>query len=311
MQNNSKKIIIIGMPDMMNVCLAKLVEAGFNIVGFIPPPQDNPTFNSAVAHAGSLKVPIYPYEESPNEPEFVEKIASLEADIGIITSFDKKLSREFLATTREGYINCHPSLLPKYRGANPYFHIIARGETKTGVTLHFADENFDTGDVIMQKEILIEKNETTGTLFNRSNYVIADCLIETLQHYEATGKFIRVKQPQGQFIRAPRIPSNLVLNLAQDIEEIERIIRASNPFYNATLFFRGIMLRIISAQIRKETHGHLYGQIIKTGGNIEIAMNGGFLTPKIVQVGTWGVFDTKEFVEKFNPQSGERLMGGG
>ncbi len=311
MQGNSKKIIVIGMPDMMNVCLARLIEAGFNIIGFIPPPQSNPTFRGAVQYASSLKVPVYTYNKSPNEPEFVEKIASLGADIGIITSFDKKLSRELLATTADGFINCHPSILPHYRGANPYFHIIARGETKTGITLHFADENFDTGDIIHQRETLVEKNETTGTLFNRCNYIIADSLIEVLKHYEATGKIERVKQPQGQFICAPKVPSNIIINLDQNIEEIERLIRATNPFYNAMLFFRGIMFRIISSQIRKETHGHIYGQIIKTGEGIEIAMNGGFLTPAIIQIGTWGVFTNKEFVEKFNPQSGERLMGGG
>lgn len=311
MQNSSKKIIIIGIPDMMNICLAKLVEAGFSIIGFIPPPQSNPTFNAAVQYASSLKVPVYTYEQSPNEPEFIERIASLGADIGIITSFDKKLSREFLSTTKEGYINCHPSILPKYRGANPYFHIVKNGEIKTGITLHFADEGFDTGDIIIQKEMPVEKNETTGTLFNRSNFVIADSLIEVLKHYEATGKIERKKQPTGQFRSAPKVPTNIIINLTQDIEEIERLIRACNPFYNAILFFRGIMFRIIASQIRREAHGHIYGQIIKTNNSIEIALNGGFLMPTIIQVGTWGVYDTKEFITKFNPQSGERLMGVG
>ena len=296
---------------MMNVCLLKLVEAGFNIVGYIPPHRDNPTFQGAIQYATLLKVPVFAYNETLNEPEFVEKIASLGADIGIITSYDKKLSREFLNTTTDGYINCHPSLLPKYRGANPYYHIIAKGESEAGITLHFADENFDTGDIIVQKKMQIEKNETTGTFFNSSNYVIADSLIEVLKKYEATGKIERKKQPQGQFVRAPRISPNSVINLEKNIEEIERLIRASNPFYSVFLFFRGIMFRIISAQIRKETHGQIYGTIIRNENSVEVALNGGFLTPEIVQIGTWGIFNTKQFIEKFNPQSGERLTGNG
>ena len=310
MQNNSKKIVMIGMPDMANICLTNIVNAGLNVVGMIPPHKNHSGFNNIVQCAGALKVPVYVYENTPNEPEFVEKIASLEADIGVISSLDTKLSREFLNTTREGYINCHPSLLPKYRGANPYFHTIRLGETKSGITLHFADENFDTGDIVLQKEISLEENETMGSLFNRTNYMIADSLVDVLKNYEGGGKIKSTKQKEGKYPVAPKVPPNIVISFQQDVVEVERLIRAANPFYNVILFFRGITFRIISAQIRQESHSYPLGQIIKIQDGIEIALGGGFLIPKIIQVGTWGIFNSSEFVTKFNPQGGERLIGG-
>lgn len=301
---------MVGMPDMANVCLAKLVEAGFDVIGLVPPHKNNPSYYNMVQCANVLNVPVYPFENSPNEGEFVQKIAKFEADIGVICSYDIKLSRDFLKTTAEGYINCHPSILPKYRGANPYHHIIKNGETITGVSLHFADENFDTGDVIVQKEISLEPKETMGTLFNRSNFLIADCLIDVLKNYQISNEIPSKKQKNGEFPTAPKITNNIIIDFNNNVEQIERLIRASNPFYNVILFFRGIMFRIIAADFKIGHHNFVYGEFTKTLDELEIAVKGGFLIPKIIQVGTWGIFETPDFIEKFGPQIGERLTDG-
>lgn len=314
MQNSSNsnraKVIMVGMPDMANVCLVKLVQTGFNIVGFVPSRSDNPSYQHMVQCANALNVPVFNFDKTPNEKGLIKQIAKLEADIGLICSYDIKLSGEFLKTTKMGYINCHPSLLPKYRGANPYHHIIRSGETKTGVTLHFADENFDTGDIVLQKEMTIEPKETMGTLFNRSTFVIADSLIEILKQYEQTGEIQSYKQIEGEFVTAPKIPTNVIIDLNQDIYEIERLIRASNPFYSAILFFRGTMFRIISANIWAQEHSHQFGEIVIKAGKPTIAVRGGFIIPEIIQIGTWGIFSPNDFMEKFNPQAGERLTNG-
>ncbi|MBR1977765.1 hypothetical protein IKA15_05755 [bacterium] len=311
MLNNTKKILVVGMPDMVHIVLTRLKNAGFNIVGLVPPARHNPSFGNAVACANQLGIPVYPFENSINNIEFIKKIAELEADIGLICSYDTKLSRDFLKTTANGYINCHPSLLPNYRGANPYYHIIKNGETMTGVTLHFADEHFDTGDIIMQKSLPLEKGETMGTLFNRTNYMIADCLVDVLKNFEINGYIKAKSQEWGDFPKAPRVPNNIFIDFSEDIETIERQIRAANPFFNIVAFYRGIMIRIITADARVEEHDFIPGEITKTLGEVEIAFKNGFLLPKIIQVGTWGIFDIKDFIEKFSPRIGERINGNG
>lgn len=323
---------MVGMPDMANVCLAKLVTAGIRVAGLVPPHRSNPSFQSMIQSANSFNVPVFPFANTPNEPQLIRQLSAIDADIGVICSYDIKLSRDFLKTTKMGYINCHPSMLPKYRGANPYHHIIKSGDTMTGVTLHFADQNFDTGEIILQKEIPIEPNETMGTLFNRSNFLIADALIYVLKNFEVSGEIPSRKQEKGKFPTAPRVPTNVVIDFKKDVVEIERLVRACNPFYNAILFFRGTMFKIASTDIRVEEHNYTYGEITKIanglapeelrstsqsngcacgsthGSRLEIAMKGGFLIPKIVQVGTWGIFSVGSFIEKFAPQVGERLI---
>ncbi|GBF23371.1 methionyl-tRNA formyltransferase, partial [Candidatus Gastranaerophilus sp. (ex Termes propinquus)] len=120
--NMKKKIVLVGMPDMASVCLNRLVAEGFQIVALVPPSRSNPS-NALISNfAKSLGVEVFNFEKSPNDPDFIGLISALEADIGLICSYDKLLSKDFLATTKMGYINCHPSLLPHYRGANPYHH---------------------------------------------------------------------------------------------------------------------------------------------------------------------------------------------
>ena len=61
-------------------------------------------------------------------------------------------------------------MLPKYRGGNHYSRVIMNGESETGVTIHFMDESFDTGDIIAQKPYHIHSKATMGTIFNRTNF---------------------------------------------------------------------------------------------------------------------------------------------
>ncbi len=81
-----------------------------------------------------------------------------------------------LESVKDGFINVHPSLLPKYRGPNPYSAVILNEENETGVTLHFMDESFDTGDIVAQKKVSLSEVETMGTLFNRTNLIALEML---------------------------------------------------------------------------------------------------------------------------------------
>ncbi len=124
-QNDEKlKIVFVGMPDMALVCLDNLLEKKFNIVCVVPPKKTHETFNFFKGFVESRNLKLFEFIESPNEASYVEKLGELNADIGVVCSYNYLLKKEFLNTTKMGYINCHPSLLPDYRGAAPYFHII-------------------------------------------------------------------------------------------------------------------------------------------------------------------------------------------
>lgn len=296
------------MPDMALVCLNKLISAGLNIGAVILPDKTNPTRGNIINAAQNADIDIFEYDKSPNEPDFIDKIKQLNCDIGVICSFNHKLSKDFLMTTKEGFINCHPSVLPKYRGANPYFHIINNGETTSGITLHFADENFDTGNIIAQETFPLMKKETMGMLFSRTNFMIAELLAKTLIQYNRTGEIISYLQDEGDYPLAPNVQGDFYINWNNNVTEIERLIRASNPFYNALTNFRGGFIRIVSGDFKQERHNKPAGQIVKvTKDEIKISATGGFYFPSVIQAGSWGIYSIKEFIEKFNPNQNEVL----
>lgn len=306
--NQNPSILFIGMPDMATVCLNKLISLNFNIKGLIPPDKSNTGRYTLIETAKSRNIPVFEYEKTPNEPDFIKKIEKENFDIGIICSFNHKLSKDFLNTAKDGFINCHPSLLPDYRGANPYFHIINNGETKSGITLHFADEGFDTGNIIAQETFSLTEKETMGMLFSRTNFMIAELLAQTLIKYKFSGAIPSFPQKDGKFIKAPHINGDFRINWSDDILKIERLIRASNPFYNILTDFRGGLVRFIAGDYKKENHNKPFGQIVKVKKDLlQIAAKDGYYFPNVIQAGAWGIYSTGEFIEKFRPNTGEIL----
>jgi len=293
---------------MAVVCLNKLINSKLNIGAVILPDKTNVSRETIRTIAQNNNIKVLEYDKTPNEEELIKKIGELNCDIGVIASFNHKLSKEFLSSTRDGFINCHPSILPKYRGGNPYFHIIKDGETMSGITLHFADENFDTGRIIAQEIFPLMKKETMGMLFSRTNFMIAELLSKTLLKYKEKGEIPSVPQKEGEFKKAPNVPGEFYINWADNINTIERLIRAANPFYNALTNFRGGFIRIVAGDFKEERHNKTPGAIVKVKKDLlQIAAGGGYYFPNVVQAGNWGIYSISEFIEKFNPNENEVL----
>lgn len=296
------KIIFVGIPDMALVCLSNLIEKGFNIAAVVPPKKSHETFNFFKEFCRIRDLNFLEYGENPNDPKLIEKINDLKADIGVVCSFNSKLSKEFLATTKLGYINSHPSKLPLYRGACPYFHIVNNGEIESGITLHFMDETFDTGDIVCQKLFNLSPNETMGTIFNKTTYMISDSIIETLERLLKQGFLETKKQEAGTFIDAPKVGGNFRIRWNQEAKVIERLIRACNPFYTAFAVFRGVSAKIIKAQAVEKKHNFECGHIVEASKDkLSVACIDSVLNIEFLSIGTWGYFSTSDFFETFMP----------
>ena len=305
------KIVFVGIPDMAIVCLNELLENKFDIAGVVPPKRNHETYAFFKNYVKGLNLNFIEYENSPNDKDCIDKIKSLNADIGVVCSFNYLLKKDFINSTKMGYINCHPSLLPEYRGAAPYFHIINNGEKVSGITLHFIDEEFDKGDIVYQEVFDLTPYETMGTIFNRSNYMIADALVKVLNEIQSKGEIKRTPQPkENTFKQAPKVDGNFRVrwNVAS-VFEIERLIRACNPFYNAFGTFRGVNFKIINAHAVEYKHDMEFGRIFKANEKqLLIACKGGLLDVKTMHLGTWGYFGAEEFYYMFTPKDDEYLI---
>ena len=306
----TKRILFVGMPDMAEVCLDGLVEKGFNIVGIIGPKKTHPTYlkfkNLVIFH----KLNFIEYDKL-NEENLINTVKSLNPDIAVVCSFNYKIPKVLLDLVPDGFINVHPSLLPNYRGPNPYSAVILNGEEETGVTLHFMDENFDTGDIIFQKSFPLLKNETMGTLFNRLNMLAVNMLTEILEQYEKN-TLKGIKQPQGEFKISKALSNEEIqLNFSNPAIELERLIRSLNPFILARSSFRKVETKILSAEVVDEVFPKSFsnGEIVKVENNkIFIATGKGLLVITALTFGSFFAGSAKLFINIVSPKIGEKFV---
>lgn len=141
-----------------------LLEQGENIVGLVLHPEDKRKYSAELlALAGDI--PIFD-GSSLRDPQTLDAIAALQADIGLSIYFGYILRAEFLSLFPAGCINLHPSLLPYNRGAHPNVWSIV-DQTPAGVTLHYIDAGVDTGAIIRQQEVPVEPIDTGATLYRK------------------------------------------------------------------------------------------------------------------------------------------------
>ncbi len=301
------------MPDSAFTTLYHLNQAKTNIIAVVPPPENHPAYYAFSQYAKNLGYQIIAAKSSINEPQFIEKIKNLNADLAVVTSYSEKFSKEFLETTKDGFLNAHPSLLPEYRGANPYSHVIINGETETGITLHKMDENFDTGEIYLQKVVPIAQNDTMGTLFNRLNILTGEMLVEFLNYYEKQGL------PQGKVQtefnknpkhKAPKIPPDsgkTVIKWNKSAQEIERFIRGLNPFLPAGTRFKGYYVKIFTAEAINIKSKYQSGTICSLGNTIDVATGNGVIKIRSLQFGNHFIGDAKDLLERVKIQIGDKF----
>ena len=110
-----------------------------------------------------------------------EAITALAPDLLLVSALDQILKAPVLAIPRLGCVNVHPSLLPAYRGPNPFYWVLANGEARTGVSLHMIDEGIDTGDLLLQEELEIRPGETEHSLQRRATELAGRMALEAVR----------------------------------------------------------------------------------------------------------------------------------
>lgn len=302
-----KRVLFVGIPDMAYICLEGLHMSGVKIVGVIGAKKSHPSYSNFRSFVKKHDLNFIEYENL-DDAIFIKKIRDIRADIAIVCSFNYKIPKIMLDSVKDGFINVHPSLLPKYRGPNPYSAAIINNEKETGVTLHYMDESFDTGDIIVQKKIAITPMETMGTLFNRTNILAFNMLLETLKLYEEED-LPREKQPDGDFIKSEFIGDDLFsIDYKKTAREIERTVRALNPFIIAATNFRRTLTKVFSSEVVDKKTTSEPGTIVKVDDDrFYIATAEGQIAPTVLQFGSFFIGTSKDFIKILNPKVGEKF----
>lgn len=167
---------------------------------------------------------------SINTPESLEKLRGWKADLIVVMAYGQILKPDVLQAAPLGCINVHTSLLPAYRGAAPIQWAIANGERETGVTIMQMDKGMDSGDILAQRAILIDADETAGMLHNRLGVLGAELLRETVGDI-AAGRAVRTPQNHDIATYAPKLSKkDGEIDWGMSAREIHNRVRGFNPW---------------------------------------------------------------------------------
>jgi len=301
------RIVFMGTPDFAVTILKHLVENHYNIVGVItaadkPAGRGRKLNESAVKkYALSKEITILQPTNLKNQG-FQQELENLKADLQIVVAF-RMLPKAVWKMPKLGTFNLHASLLPSYRGAAPIHWAIINGETKTGVTTFFIDDKIDTGEIILQKEISIDNDETVGSLHDKLMFLGADLVTKTVDLI-SEGNVTTKKQPELEEKSAPKLnPENTKINWTHSLDTIYNQIRGLNPFPAAWTSIKNndeeITAKIYA--VRKEIQKHKLntGKIIASKKELKVAIKDGFLIIDEIKISGKKKMDAKSLLNGY------------
>ncbi|MDO8676584.1 MAG: methionyl-tRNA formyltransferase [Candidatus Azambacteria bacterium] len=268
------KFVFFGTPEFAAIILEKLIKSGLEPqVAFRDPKE-------------SISV-------------LIEKLEYLKPDLAIIAAYGKILPKEILEIPRQGFINVHPSLLPKYRGASPIQNVILNGDSETGVTIMKIDEKMDHGPLLANSLLQVTDNDTYESLSKKLAELGADLLIKTIPDY-ISEKIKPVAQDHEKATYTKIIKKeDGKIDWSKNADEIERMTRAYYPWPGAWTTWGGKILKILEAESVIDNNygdykiGHIFTIVQRC---IVVKCGEKFLEIKKLQLESGKALTAKEFL---------------
>jgi methionyl-tRNA formyltransferase len=308
------KLVFCGTPLFAVPTLERLAAAGHELQLVVTQP-DRPqgrgmelTAPPVKQSAIKLSLAITQPEKIKKNEEFQSRLSALQPDAIIVVGYGRIIPPWMLTLPRYGNINVHASLLPKYRGAAPIQWAIAQGETVTGVTTMLLNEGLDTGDILLQKEMTLQSDDTAVTFAPRLSELGADLLIETLRGLEDK-TITPIPQDHSQATLAPILKKeDGLISFNRTATEIHNRLRGFQPWPGAYTHFRGKSLKFISAK-PDDTPSNLAPGELRIGDEKLFVGCGSRTVLHLLQVQPEGkkALTAREFINGYHPAAAERL----
>ena len=296
----------MGTPEFAVASLDKLVTAGCNIVGVITSP-DRPAGRGLQLHQSAVK--IYAAEkglhilqpEKLKNPEFLEELRSLKADLQVVVAF-RMLPEAVWNMPRLGTINLHGSLLPQYRGAAPINWAVINGEEYTGVTTFKLQHEIDTGNILLAEKIIIEEDDTAGTVHDKLKITGAELLLKTIIGLAENNLKEISQENSGETLHhAPKLNHQTGnIDWHKNVKEVYNLIRGLSPYPGAHTILHEKVIKVFkSEKVYKTTSTP--GNIETDGKNyLHFSCADGFISIKELQAAGKKRMEIKDFLRGYN-----------
>ncbi len=289
MADDSLDLIFMGTPDFAVPTLEALIRSRHRVRLVVSQPDRPrgrgrklmPTPVKKCASAAGIEV-VQP--EKVRTAEFEERLRAENPDLIVVVAFGRILPGNIINIPRLGTVNVHGSLLPRYRGAAPIQRAIINGDDTTGITIMQMDEGMDTGDILLQEELAISPDDTSGTLFVRMADLGGRMLVQALDLLVA-GELEPIKQDDNLATMAPPLKKEeAVPDWNRPAAEISCLIRGLDPWPLIKAELDGEAIRLFSPRVVSGESDRPPGTIVRADENgVMIACGRDFLLVRELQ----------------------------
>ena len=299
------KLAFMGSPDFSVGALQALAAQHEIAVVYAQPPKPAgrgqretpcPVHQAALA----LGLPVRTPKRLKNNAEEAEFFRGLDLDAAVVAAYGLILPEAFLTAPKRGCLNIHASLLPRWRGAAPIQAAILAGDAETGITIMQMDAGLDTGDMLLKAATQIGKHDTAGDLHDRLAEMGARLILQTLDHPPAPEK-----QDSALSTYAPKLSrEDARLDFRKSAAELERQIRAYNPWPGSLALLGPVVLKFLAAEA---VPGEGIPGEILDANTLTIACGDGALRPLKLQRAGKAAMATSDFLRGFSLPSDARF----
>ena len=308
------RIVYFGTPEFAASQLEAILSAGYEVAAVVTTP-DKPAGRGKKIQCSEVKKTALEHQlpllqpERLKDPEFLQALESFHADLFIVVAF-RMLPAVVWQMPRLGTFNLHASLLPQYRGAAPINHAIINGETETGLTTFFLNEEIDKGAVIMREKVAIRPDETAGELHDELMLLGNTLVVETIKKIEANEVQAVTQETlaAGTVLKdAPKIFKDFCyIQWCQDCKSIYNLIRGLSPYPAAHVKLQSetgepLELKVFASEIETRQPSDAPGTVVTDNKTyLKIAANDGYLLLTMIQQAGKKAMKTDDFLRGFH-----------
>ena len=316
------RLVYFGTPEFAASQLEAILEAGYEVVSVVTMP-DKPAGRGKKIQFSEVKKTALEHQlpllqpEKLKDPEFLQDLESYHADLFVVVAF-RMLPAVVWKMPPLGTFNLHASLLPQYRGAAPINHAIINGETETGLTTFFLNEEIDKGRVILQEKVAIRPDETAGELHDELMHLGNRLVVETIQKIEKNDIHTVTQEElaAGTLLKeAPKIFKDFChIDWNRDCLSIYNHIRGLSPYPAAHTRLQAqegepIDLKVFTALIEVTSHSNPTGTVLTDGKTfLKVAAKDGYLHLITLQQAGKKAMNISEFLRGMRLESGFLTM---
>ncbi len=300
------RIILVGQGPFGEKVLDILVKRGEKVVAVFCPEDKRGAAMTATAEGLGVRL----FRPAKMKDAAVrEAYVALKPDLVVLAFVTDLIPASLLNIPTIGTICYHPSLLPKHRGASAINWAVIQGDTRTGLTILWVDEGIDTGPILLQKEIEIAPEDTTGSLyFNHLFPLGIDAIVEAVDLVKS-GKAPKIEQDDALASYEPPCDDKFAaIDWSKPASEVHNLVRGCDPQPGAYIMFQGGKLRCYQTRLLESGNERNPGEILGIeDGELVMALDGGALGIGKVRNAAGVKMDAAEFAQRVGLKAGMKL----